>query len=85
MNNICEKQIRTPRYKAWLYPDGHPRVGHHNDCFLKDDTDAGTYVDADAERGTVAAEAAAVFIGGETCGVHPRATPRGALPAEVSK
>ena len=32
-------QIRTPRYKKTLYPEGQPRVGYHNDCFLKSDTD----------------------------------------------
>jgi hypothetical protein len=48
------------------------RVGHHNDCFLADDTDGGTWQDwkgatGDRERRYVDRDTAHVPMGGETC------------------
>ncbi|MGE0801665.1 MAG: DUF4832 domain-containing protein [Lautropia sp.] len=50
------------------------RAGHHNDCFLSDDTDVGTYPNDQPElRAMVAGRAAYVPSGGETCdGAAPR-------------
>ena len=53
------------------------RVGFHNDCFLSDWTDGGTYLEGknDPLRGYVARESRFVPMGGETCG----------LPAEAAR
>lgn len=76
-------QIRTPRAKeamwgAALTPaeafDGSykARAGHHNDCFLCNETDAGTYPssDIDVYKAFVAAETLFTPSGGETCQVN---------------
>ncbi len=71
-------QLRYPPHKHALY--GEPpadgdgaRVGHHNDCFLASDTDLGTYPDGEVERwkAYLAADTAAVPMGGETCNPAP--------------
>lgn len=62
-----------PEAQAWNGSD-RARIGHVNDCFLKDGTDTGTYrstVPAPGipDRAYVAAETKYVMMGGETCGV----------------
>jgi len=49
------------------------RVGHHNDCFLADTGDTGTYPEDNPEpiKEYVAQESRFVPVGGETCGVDP--------------
>jgi hypothetical protein len=73
-------QVRTPRAKEamWGAPltpaeafDGSykARTGHLNDCFLCNDTDAGTYPSSDLEtyKNFVAQETLFTPMGGETC------------------
>lgn len=47
------------------------RVGHHNDCFLADETDMGTYTDLEQDYAYLAAETRFLPMGGETCQVNP--------------
>ncbi len=85
--------VRTPRYKQSLY--GGPlaesaafmatplaRLAHHNDCFLSDATDQGTYtgggMTAAGWRAFLAQETAFVSMGGETC-----PGPGGGLPGRI--
>jgi hypothetical protein len=42
-------------------------VGHHDDCFVADDTDMGTYTNATTDKAYLAAENLYVPQGGETC------------------
>lgn len=76
-------QVRTPRAKEamWGAPltpaeafDGSykARTGHLNDCFLCNDTDAGTYPSSDLEtyKNFVAQETLFTPMGGETCQVN---------------
>jgi len=76
-------QVRTPMFKDAIFPGGplreneawsdddRARVGHHNDCFLADDSDYGTY---DAPVATwkeyVAEDGRYLPIGGETCALN---------------
>ncbi|HSC87225.1 MAG TPA: DUF4832 domain-containing protein [Polyangiaceae bacterium] len=58
---------------AW---DGSPaaRTGHHNDCFLANDTDEGTYPSPSAaieQKAYLSAQLQYVPMGGETCAVEP--------------
>lgn len=48
------------------------RIGHHNDCFLADDTDMGTYPEGEVEfwKDFIAGDALYVPMGGETCKVN---------------
>ncbi len=78
-------QLRYPGDLAALYPEPLPaaeaytgtdraRTGHHNDCFLANATDAGTYypeAKGDAYRRYVEALARYAPVGGETCNVTP--------------
>lgn len=80
-------QIRTPRYKVAIIPDSQgytpitpdqaynatalARTGYHNDCFLADDTDAGTYVTPTVEYPYLEVETKYLPMGGETCAVNP--------------
>lgn len=51
------------------------RLGHHNDCFLSDMTDSGTYPENEIERwkSKISEESSVVAVGGETCRVnYPR-------------
>jgi hypothetical protein len=72
-------QVRTPGYKKLvtgvtqpLGPDAAyttsavSRVGHHNDCFLADDTDMGTY-SGKRDREYLERDTLYAPIGGETC------------------
>ena len=73
-------QLRTPGYKQNIYNTTTPvskeqaqanapiaRVGHHNDCFLSDATDMGTYTNPTVEKTYISQEASYVPVGGETC------------------
>jgi hypothetical protein len=74
-------QIRYPEYIQDLYPQplteasafggsNQARTGHHNDCFLANATDGGTYYPNIAElRSYVASISPWVPIGGDTCQV----------------
>ncbi|MDD3352163.1 DUF4832 domain-containing protein [Zoogloea sp.] len=43
------------------------RIGLHNDCFLADDTDVGTYPDGESQRNYIRSLSATTPFGGETC------------------
>jgi hypothetical protein len=72
-------QLRTPAFKQHFYGTAaltsaeafsgaaKARVGHHNDCFLADATDMGTYANVAADKAYLAAENLYVPQGGETC------------------
>jgi len=72
-------QLRTPAYKQHFYGaaaltsteafsgSAKARVGHHDDCFVADDTDMGTYTNATTDKAYLAAENLYVPQGGETC------------------
>ena len=72
-------QLRTPAFKQHFYgtaaltsaeafsSTAKARVGHHNDCFLADATDMGTYANVAADKAYLAAENLYVPQGGETC------------------
>jgi len=73
-------QVRTPYFKKSIFNKTAPvsgsdafsgsnysRVGHHNDCFLADETDMGTYSDTTSEKNYISNDALYVPVGGETC------------------
>jgi hypothetical protein len=72
-------QLRTPAYKQHFYGTAaltsteafsgaaKARVGHHDDCFVADGTDMGTYADVAADKAYLAAENLYLPQGGETC------------------
>ena len=72
-------QLRTPAFKQHFYGTAaltsveafsgvaKARVGHHNDCFLADATDMGTYTNVATDKAYLAAENLYVPQGGETC------------------
>lgn len=75
-------QLRTPILKQRIFNTSQPvtqanadqkdlvaRVGHHNDCFLSNATDYGTYTDnnVQAEKNYISQDALFVPTGGETC------------------
>jgi hypothetical protein len=74
-------QIRYPQYIQEIYPQplteasafgerNQARIGHHNDCFLANNTDAGTYLPNVTQlRDYVAKMSPWVPIGGDTCQV----------------
>ncbi|TDP58053.1 DUF4832 domain-containing protein [Flavobacterium dankookense] len=77
-------QIRTPKLKQKLFNTSTAitqsqamstaniaRVGHHNDCFLSDDTDVGTYTNTATEYPYLAQETKFLPMGGETCDFDP--------------
>ena len=72
-------QVRTPKYKQDFVGSSNPltletafkntpiaRIGHHNDAFMTDDTNMGTYQDVDKDKRYVAQDALYVPLGGET-------------------
>ncbi|MDR7277055.1 hypothetical protein J2S41_003833 [Catenuloplanes atrovinosus] len=89
-------QLRTPHLKRTMYGtaaltdaqayDGSApaRTGHHNDCFLADDTDQGTYLDRAVEHPYLRAETRYTAMGGETCAVHPTWTQCATATAEMA-
>jgi hypothetical protein len=77
-------QIRTPKLKQKLFNTttaltqtqglstmNLARVGHHNDCFISDDSDVGTYTNIATEYPYLAQETKFVPMGGETCDFDP--------------
>lgn len=73
-------QVRTPLAKQGIFgtadpvtatlaytSNGRARVGHHNDCFLSNSTDYGTYSNVPVEKAYIRNEANFVPTGGETC------------------
>jgi hypothetical protein len=78
--------VRYPHVKQGMLGDEMPlsagtaygnttaaRTGYHNDCFLADDSDYGTYrvEKLEADKAYLAAETAFVPMGGETCNPNP--------------
>ncbi len=74
--------VRTPNYKRLIFENSNPltpeeaftgskraRTGAHNDCFLADETDAGTYIYNDIEGDKDYLNQDNLFVpqGGETC------------------
>lgn len=78
----------TPISAAEAYSGtNRARTGHHNDCFLANDTDAGTYYPEEqggAYRRYVEALAHFAPVGGETCQVTP-AEARSDCPTAVAE
>lgn len=74
-------QLRTPAFKQHFYGTApltsteaftntaKARVGQHNDCFLANATDYGTYVNVTADKAYLAQDNLFVPQGGETCAV----------------
>ncbi|MEE2643995.1 MAG: DUF4832 domain-containing protein, partial [Myxococcota bacterium] len=68
-------QLRTPGYRWQLYGrEGGcedapvaPRIGYHNDCFLANESDSGTYLNREEEYPWLAEETRCVPMGGESC------------------
>lgn len=72
-------QVRTPAVKQRFYGASplsageafgnsfKARLGHHNDCFLADSTDFGTYTDSRADKAYLNQENQYLPQGGETC------------------
>jgi hypothetical protein len=73
-------QVRTPLFKQEIFETINPlnvdsafretyysRTGHHNDCFLAEWDDWGTYNDTTADKQYLADECLFVPMGGETC------------------
>lgn len=80
-------QVRTPGQKQRIFEtreavaadmaytdDKRARVGHHNDCFMTNATDYGTYSEDNiqAEKQYISDEALFVPTGGETCPPVPK-------------
>ncbi len=75
-------QVRTPHFKREIFDRRTPvtrseafneskysRVGEHNDCFLANWNDYGTYVDTTRGHNYIARDCLYVPMGGETCHV----------------
>jgi len=90
-------QLRMPLFKEKLYSataltsseaftgTAKARLGFHNDCFLSNSSDYGTYVNPSVEGPYLAAESNFVPTGGETCAyVAPRSDCPSAI-AEMTK
>lgn len=87
-------QLRMPLFKMKLYSPtaltsseaftgtAKARLGHHNDCFLSNGSDYGTYVNPSVEYPYLAAETNFTVAGGETCAYVP---PRSDCPTAISE
>ncbi|MGY1735341.1 DUF4832 domain-containing protein [Geodermatophilus sp. SYSU D00684] len=63
-------QVRYPAIKQRLVSGADAaRVGIHDDCFLADETDMGTFA-SDGDRAWLAGQSETVPVGGETCGTN---------------
>ncbi|XP_033728260.1 uncharacterized protein LOC117317552 [Pecten maximus] len=75
-------QLRAPIFKREIYgyqptsitdfftykkPSQKSRIGHHNDCFLADSIDRGTYSNYNVEFNYLREDTKNVIMGGETC------------------
>ncbi len=86
-------QVRYPGLKKAMHgaanlPDSQAfdgsaraRIGFHNDCFLADAQDMGTFPEP-SDRPYLAAETRSVPMGGETCGVN---APRSQCPTALAE
>jgi len=75
-------QIRTPYFKRNIFQQNAitdnqgfsgseiARIGHHNDCFLADNTDSGTYSNIAIDYPYLAQESKFLPVGGETCALN---------------
>jgi len=87
-------QLRMPLFKTKLYTptaltaseayngSAKARLGHHNDCFLSNASDYGTYINPSVEFPYLAAETNYVPSGGETCNYAP---PRSDCPTALAE
>lgn len=87
-------QLRMPLFKMKLYTPtaltaaeaftgtSKARLGHHNDCFLSNSSDYGTYINPSVEFPYLATETSYVASGGETCGYS---APRSDCPTAISE
>ena len=79
-------QVRTPQYKMNYLGSKSPltaqeahtsapqaRIAHHNDAFMSDVSNMGTYLDIEADRAYLATDGLYVPVGGETCLPSPSA------------
>ena len=77
-------QVRTPWYKRNLYNVSEPipdsiafngsilsRIGYHNDCFLADFNDMGTFINPSIEYPYMQSETRFLPMGGESCQLFP--------------
>ena len=73
-------QVRTPAIKQYIIQDDTPvtleeaytgtdksRIAHHDDCFLANSSDYGTYTDLEADIAYLSQETKYLIAGGETC------------------
>jgi hypothetical protein len=86
-------ELRTPVYKRTLYgttllddttafgTSAPARLGFHDDCFVADATDEGTFGDIATEGPYLASESRFVPVGGETCVYQ---APRSACPSALA-
>lgn len=85
-------QLRVPSYKREFFGDAPiaeesafdqssmSRIGHHNDCFVADAQDTGTYLDPEVDMPYLEEDSSFVPIGGETCAYNePRSACESAL------
>jgi len=87
-------QLRMPLFKTKLYTptaltasEAHngsakARLGHHNDCFLSNSSDYGTYINPSVEYPYLQAETNYVASGGETCAYS---APRSDCPSAIAE
>jgi hypothetical protein len=90
-------QLRTPAYKRTMYGDtaltsaeafggsARARVAHHNDAFVADDSDMGTYADLATEVPYLASDSAFVAVGGENDAYNAPRTACPSATAEMAK
>ena len=84
-NDRCV-QVRTPKYKMDYLASNTPldaqkayttsdqaRIAHHNDAFMADATNMGTYKDVAADKAYLATDGLYLPVGGETCLPSPDA------------
>ena len=85
-------QVRTPNYKMYIFNRTTPidsieaytalqyaRTGHHNDCFLANADDYGTYEDTTADKAYLGDDTRFAPMGGETCNPNVLSTCPNAL------
>ena len=91
-------QVRTPHFVDDLFPGGAlspteaftgtnaARTGHHNDCFLANNSDYGTYQSpVETWKDFVAAGGRFTPVGGETCAVFAPRSECASATAEMSR
>lgn len=86
-------QLRVPQMKRHLYGDtpltaatafgssAAARIGHHNDAFVADDQDMGTYLEPEVDMPYLEADSAFLPIGGEN---NQYQAPRTACPSALT-